>query len=435
MLATIVITVLLATQVGLFVYSLVSKSNQKKCRYVTAFIELGLFIALALCGVIELSFRWYMLIAVLLLQAVMGAVYFITRHKPEKPFRTVKAAFSCIGKCVLLTFAVLPAIIFPQYQLPQATGKYAIDTVSYTLTDESRAEEFSTDGANRKVTVQFWYPQLKNSKQQRFPLVVFSHGAFGYRRSNYSTYLNLASNGFVVCSVDHTYHSFFTKQADGTTVLANMEFVQEAINLQNGRYDDKTTYELSQSWLKTRTGDLNFVLDTIENNARDDEADTVYRLINTDKIGLMGHSLGGAAVASIGRERPGIDAVIVLDGTMFGEVTGFVDGKEVLTKQPYPVPILNIFNEDHYKEGLAIADVYANMVADANALDSRQVIFKGAGHLNFTDLPLFSPTLAKLLGTGSIDSRYCIETTNRIVLDYFNSYFKGEGTLNLSKEY
>ncbi|MBQ5851909.1 MAG: hypothetical protein IIW54_14020, partial [Lachnospiraceae bacterium] len=35
-----------------------------------------------------------------------------------------------------------------------------------------------------------------------FPLVVFSHGAFGYYESNTSTYMELASNGYVVeCSM------------------------------------------------------------------------------------------------------------------------------------------------------------------------------------------------------------------------------------------
>lgn len=435
MLAIIILIVLLAVQVALCAYSLITKSSQKKFKYIVAFIELALFIVLSLCKVIDLSFRWYMLIIILLVQAILGAVFFIAKRKKEKPFSALKTVFACAGTCVVFTMAVVPAFIFPQYQQPQPTGQYAIETASYTLTDTSRKDQLSPDGGNRKVTVQFWYPELKNNEQQRFPLVIFSHGAFGFRGSNYSTFANLASNGFVVCSIDHTYHSFFTKQTDGKTVIVNPQFLNNVLTVQNGQCDDKTSYELSQEWLKTRKSDMNFVLDTVLKNAKEINSGEAYRLINTDEIGLMGHSLGGATAAAIGRERPEIDAVVVLDGTMFGELTDFVNGREVLNTTPYPVPILDIFNEEHYKEALANADVYANMVADANALDSRQIMFKGAGHLNFTDLPLFSPALARQLGTGSIDSRYCIETINRVVLEYFNSYLKGKGTLNLLKEY
>jgi hypothetical protein len=62
-------------------------------------------------------------------------------------------------------------------------------------------------------------------------------------------------------------------------------------------------------------------------------------------------------------------------------------------------------------------------------------VIRGSGHLNFTDLPLFSPALARMLGTGDADSRYCIETMNRILLDFFNYTLKDAGTLSLQAEY
>jgi len=75
------------------------------------------------------------------------------------------------------------------------------------------------------------------------------------------------------------------------------------------------------------------------------------------------------------------------------------------------------------------------MVASKNAIDSHDVVFKESGHLNFTDLPLFSPFLAKMLGTGAIDKVYCIEKMNNIVLDYFNYYLKDGKELNIMTEY
>jgi hypothetical protein len=63
------------------------------------------------------------------------------------------------------------------------------------------------------------------------------------------------------------------------------------------------------------------------------------------------------------------------------------------------------------------------------------VIINGAGHINFTDLPMFSPFLASQLGTGDVDSRSCIETMNQVTLDYFNYYLKAAKELKLQEEY
>jgi predicted dienelactone hydrolase len=354
------------------------------------------------------------------------------KNKKVKIFKKKHVIISGIGNVFLLATAIVPAIIFPQFKPVEATGDYAVKTVSYTLTDPDRIETFSDNGENRKVTIQFWYPE--NAKEQ-LPLVVFSHGAFGFRGSDASTYENLASNGYVVCSIDHTYHSFFTKQTDGAMVIANTEFINNAMAAQNDDFDDQKTFDLTHEWLNLRLGDVNLVMNDILANVEELSTDEVYQLINPEKIGLFGHSLGGATAAELGRERADIDAVIVIDGTMFGEEIGFENGQSILNSNPYPVPLLNIYNEEHYIEATQNAENYSNLVATANATDARQVVVMGSGHLNFTDLPMFSPFLAGLLGTGEVDSRYCIETMNQIVLDYFDYYLKEAKELNLQDEY
>lgn len=432
--AMIILFILLGFEIGLMVYRWSTKSYQEEVR---GMIRIGTFVILAvlrLSGVLVGGFRWNALLLVLFVRALCGAWVFVKRKvRNEKQYKLKYVIMSTIGSSFLLTGAIASAILFPQIQPIKDTGKLDVKTVSYTLTDPNRVETFVNSGENRSVTIQFWYPDTKNDVT--YPLVVFSHGAFGFRGSNTSTFTNLASNGYVVCSIDHTYHAFFTKQTDGKMILTNMDFMKDAIAAQNGEYDEEKTYELSKQWLSLRMADMNFVLDDTLSKVKYDASDTVYHMIDPDKIGLFGHSLGGATAAQAGRSRSDIDAVIVLDGTMLGEKIEFEDGSVVIDQTPYPVPLLNFYNEEHYKEAKKEGIKYANIAATTNGVDAKEVVFKGAGHINFTGLPMFSPFLAGLLGTGEIDSRYCIETMNQIVLDYFNHYLKDAKELTLKVEY
>lgn len=433
MLGVIILVILVGCEIGFTIYCRKTNSYQEKKRNIIHIILFGLVSFLIVIHVIWWGFRAYMLFLILFIKLCQAIWYFaFKRQRKEKIYKKRHVIIPILGSIFLYTFAVFPLILFPGFRPIEVTGDKKVETVSYTLTDVNRNETFSDNHENRKVTIQFWYPSDGNGT---YPLLVFSHGAFGFRGSNASTYENLASNGYVVCSIDHTYHSFFTKQTDGKVVIANMNFINDAMAAQNDAYDDEKTYELSHEWLKLRMDDMNFVLDDIKKQVVNSKSDLVYKKIDINKIGVFGHSLGGATAASIGRERNDIDAVIVIDGTMFGEEEAFEDGMAVLNKESYPIPLLNIYNEEHFKDANKIADFYSNMVATKNAIDAKQVVIKGAGHLNFTDLPVFSPLLAKLLGTGAVDSRYCIETTNQIILDYFNHYLKGAKELNLQEEY
>jgi hypothetical protein len=180
---------------------------------------------------------------------------------------------------------------------------------------------------------------------------------------------------------------------------------------------------------------MNFVIDTIEQQVQASEQDQVFQCMDLSKIGVMGHSLGGATSVAIGRQRVDVDAVIDIDGTMLGEELSYENGVYQFYPEPYPIPLLAIDTTEHYEEGLSYGDLYANNVTLANAVDGREVHFDNAGHLNFTDLPFFSPTLAAMLGTGNIDRTYCIETMNDVILDYYNHYLKGSAQLKLKEVY
>lgn len=352
---------------------------------------------------------------------------------------------------IILAVILIPKLLFTDYEGLPTTGPYEVAQTSAILIDDNRIEAFETDGSNREVPVYFYYPVMEAGEEESCPLIIFSHGAFGYYQSNASTYMELASHGYVVVSLDHPYHSFFTTDTTGKTITVNPEFIQDVMRVNEEDITEEEIIALSHSWLELRLADMNFVLDTIKEAKTDGDLATsnwyvtdetvasdiltILSGTDTETIGLMGHSLGGASSVTLGRTRGDVDAVIDLDGTMLGEELSYENGTYKFYEEEYPIPLLSLSNEEHHLEGEAVGNLYVNNVVLANAKDSHYTYFVGSGHMNFTDLPLFSPPLASMLGVGEADATECIVTMNEIVLSYYDYYLKGEGEFILQESY
>lgn len=352
----------------------------------------------------------------------------------KKIFMIVAVVMAGIGA---LGFFLVSAILFPDYTEPKVTGLHEVANSLYTWTDERRLETYTDSGKNRSVTVKLFYPaDAVPDETVSYPLVVFSHGAFGMIDSNYSTCMELASNGYVVASVAHPYHAIFVEDSDGKKIFADRNFMQQTMH---GIEDMSDACAAYGEWMEIRTGDLNFVLEQIL--ARAKAGEVPFALADPEHIGLFGHSMGGAASVALGRQRDDIDAVIDLEGSMLAEIVGFDEEKELLfyEEEPYPVPVLDVNSRTVYdkcmKDSKESNSEYVNFYVLERAVDGREVIFNGAGHLNFTDLPMVSPLLAKILGVGDVDPLACIENVNAMVLAYFNHYLKDVSELELPEEY
>ena len=208
---------------------------------------------------------------------------------------------------------------------------------------------------------------------------------------------------------------------------------------------------MCSKWMETREADMNFVIDTIKAAAEDgtfgdawffgkgkqDEISKALELTDTAKIGLMGHSLGGATAVTVGR-RDDVSAVIDLDGTMLGEATGVKDGQTLVNEEPYETPLLCFDSESHHndrEEARKTGYTYENNVILDGAADGYSTYIKGAAHMNFTDLPLFSPFLSGLLGKGSVDPETCIDQINAVTLRFFDCYLKDAGAFTVNESY
>ncbi len=427
------------------------KAAWLKTRTVVRLIEVLTLIGVVVVPSTHMKWRFAVCMVILIIRLlVAGIAWLAGRNKAAGLKNRVLIVLSFIFSFIIVTLSLVPAFVFTNYDGLQTTGEFDVKAASAILVDESRTDTFENDGSFREVPVHFYYPDTDNGT---YPLVVFSHGAFGYYQSNFSTYEELASNGYVVAALDHPHHSFFTTDTQGSTIIVDRSFIDEVMHINDADSTEEQIFNTTKEWMKLRVDDENFVLDTIEdakksgtlNNAwyteQADDVLNVLKMTDTEKIGLMGHSLGGATSTSVGRERSDIDAVIDLDGTMLGERISVTDGKYDYYDEPYPVPILDFTKEQDYndREQYEIENAYAyvNDYVIENAKDGRTVVFSGVLHMDFTDLPLISPTLASMLdeGQSEVDNTEFMTLINGIVLNWFDYYLKGEGMLDIQANY
>ena len=397
------------------------------------------------------KWRFVPLICVLAVLLLIAALKWLRlRRREDREKKAGSATASCVVSIVFFGLLLIPAFVFTGYRGLPVSGPHPVGEASAILVDSSRTDPFEQDGSAREVPVHFYYP-ADAADGDRFPLTVFSHGAFGYYQSNSSTYMELASNGYVVVALDHPHHAFFTEDTGGVTVLADRDFLNTAMNL--GSLDDpREEFALYTRWMALRTADMNFVLDTLEaaetGGTLDDAwflsgSDTgtllsVLNMTDTTKIGLMGHSMGGATAVQVGRERNDVSAVIDIDGTMLGEYTGVQDGKLTVREEPYPIPVLEFSNWETYnelEEYLAQGNSYPNDTLMAHAAEGYTVTVRDTLHMDYTDLPLLSPFLGKLLGSGERGPRETMTILNDLVLGFFNHTLKGEGAFTVQEIY
>lgn len=441
----VLLAVFVIAEIALTVLSLTKyRSIRHKNRAIFSGAELALLLLVVLLPVTGQKWRFTGCAIILGIRFLISGIVFLAKRK--RGFKEKSKAGLIVGtifSVILIGFALFPSFIFTGNKGLKTTGSFKVKETEAILIDKTRLEPRENDGSSREIPIHLYYPE---SGAENCPLVLFAHGSFGYYQSNSSLYFELASNGYVVASIDHPYYAFFTKDTSGKLIIVDFDFVKTAVNMQ---YSDdymmpEEDFRITREWMELRTTDENFVLDTLKaaknSGALDDawytksdninaEILKVLAMTDTENIGVTGHSIGGAAAVQLGRDRSDVRAVIDIDGTMLGEEIAFNNGTIEYNPEPYPVPILSLDNARHWKSYAGEnGTTYVNTYCLNNALDAREMHFDGTEHMNFTDLPLFAPPLAKMLKTGEVKPKEFIPELNGVILNYFDYYLKGEGT-------
>lgn len=445
-----------------------------------------LFTASVLSGlllIIHLAVEGYRL-QMILPYCITAAFLIVSVYKCfiQRTGRTISRFISVSASAFLALLLLLTIGLtawFPFFKLPEPTGSYQVGTQTFHFTDKNRNEVFAGDKkGKRELMVQVWYPAqntggektyfipegkkminefanwlkipgilieyLKyipaysykdaevSASNSSYPILILNHG-FSTSRVYYTSQAeNLASHGYIVVSIDHTYSTLATVFPDGRTTYMNTD---EDLIGESVEYRDK----VGQVW----TADIAFTLDQLEKINSGDIPSVFKGKLDLSNIGVFGHSFGGAASYDISYDSR-IKAGIDLDGSLYR-----YHNKESITK-----PFMFIFSEqpfDHYKKAKQ-GYVYTNQELEAHgatreqsdkdiknmkaqvrhlervAKNGGQILYiEGTAHNNFLDQQFFSPLLQAIGLTGKIDPQRCSSIVSAYVLDFFDKYLRNQG--------
>lgn len=333
--------------------------------------------------------------------------------------------------------------------LPSPTGPYQVGVRTYHLIDESREEWFTEDDESdsRELMVQVWYPSTGNDFSQRadymdpvtfswlrnqgpvplvtipkyayrfvqpyiydnvdpiasvsFPVLLFSPGYDGVDAIYTSFIDELVSYGYIVVSMNHPYVSGVTVFPDGRAVY---------IADRPGNFSESAEF-LKRSQ-QTVVDDALFTLDFVEEINRTDTK--LAGIFDCSRVGMFGHSFGGAATLNCCFLDERVQAGFTLDGVVYNEfITGSINAPFLLMCAEQR------FNGSNY-----------DYVWSQFTLDAYQVGVNGSSHYGYTDVGVLLAHMLPLipsstLGFGTVSPLYLIMVTRSFEKAFFDVYLKG----------
>ena len=359
---------------------------------------------------------------------------------------------------MVLLFAsasVLFSFILPMFRLPEPTGPYPVGTSILYFKDSTRSEDAAqASGSPREMMVQLWYPaepshnSLARYREPRetntlssyqseiatnsrldaqiaragspFPVILFNHAWRGRRTNDTFLTEELASHGYIVASIDHTYNARLVAFPDGRVIHG---IAANDIDV----LDSSTPERVRAIWnmeLRKWVADQQFVLDRLEAMNRSAGTPWFGRL-DTEKAGAIGHSFGGAAATAVCAEDRRIRASVNMVGWFFDAIRARGPNQPLLVMDADALKAGETSDPNDKVEAALDAADSADTRASLRKFGGYLLSVNGAAHEDFTDQPLVSP-LQALSHRGALPARQVQSIVRTYVVAFFNKTLRGE---------
>ena len=399
--------------------------------------------------------RWQLYIFIYFLPVI----YFCHIKQKNHIHTSIKVFFTF---WFLLAFMVPYAI--PVFSLPFPQGKDLVGTETFHWVDSSRLEWFTEEKPNdyREIMAQVWYPgtvhqnkkvvpymdfiELRSktiaaagnlpsffpshlnlvktnsylqipckNKDAGLPVVVFSHGITGSRHLHQALFEHLSSQGYVVVALDHSYDCNLTIFPDGRIADYRSEITghPDSIKIRNKQ-------------INTRTKDVIFALNQITKIHHGNLKSNLNGKINLKKIAVGGHSYGGATAIHSAKADKRIKTCFVLDGW--------------ISPVPKPTielglqkPLLSVgrpnWEDSDYPDNY---NLLSKLVSNSSK-PNYNIIIKNTLHLDYTDIPLYSPVIKYVMDVGDLPPSVSHKLINSLIFSFLESYLLDKPVENYNK--
>ncbi|MDQ6768867.1 MAG: family membership [Gemmatimonadota bacterium] len=376
--------------------------------------------------------------------------------------RTLAKAIGILG--ALAAIALAGAILVFSLErrsdttLPTPTGPFAVGRASYLWRNQSATPHpLNPEAPSSELIGWLWYPVSKDSgtalpylpaewlsamqRSERMPFsllrrdvarvhshsvsgtitpqpralpVLIMRGGLGARTLDYTTLAEeLASHGYVVVGFDAPYRTGMVAFPDGRVVTRPPSLNPETLRESEQR---ALASRLMAGWVS----DTRFVLDQLERLNADESTGYLTGRLDLRRVGVFGHSLGGATAAQVCHDDVRCKAGIDIDGLPLGSVVR--DGLD----RPFMFLLSEHGDTTGTESRRVLADIgaiYGRIPADKRVW----ITLRGSRHFNFSDQALLGePHVFRLVGAmGPIDQRRALIVTGEYVRRFFDVFLGG----------
>ncbi len=382
--------------------------------------------------------------------------------------------FAALAVFVLVGLTILFGLLWREHKtaitLPTPTGQFAVGRTTLNWVNNLVTDELSPfPGAKREVVVWIWYPAGSpaaaaeylpapwrialeqhsgvlmskfltrdlslvrthstsdpdvSSQQRSYPVVIMRAGG-GALTTDFTTLAeDLASHGYFVVGFDAPYRTTIMVLPDNRVVTRPPANDPENLPADQA---DRLINRLFPMW----TSDTKFVVSQLEKlNAAEPPGKFTDRL-DMQRLGMLGHSFGGATALQFCHDDARCKAGIDIDGAPYGSVV-----QEGL-KQPFMFML-----SDHSRDlaDPASGQIGAHFQSIYDRLPNGRVFItiRGANHFSFSDQMLLKSHymigVLRRLGFGSLEGRRGLAITTDYVHTFFDVYLKGAAVNQLTTE-
>ena len=382
------------------------------------------------------------------------------------------------ARSVLLGIMAVPCLLWLDHNretvLPTPTGPFPVGRTTEVWSDAAQSDAMvPAPGAKRELLAWIWYPARPSpscsktddylpgpwraaierqrgvlltqfitrnlsrvrthaiqdaelSPQRSSYPVVLMRAALATLVTNYTSLAeDLASQGYVVVGFDAPYRSSVVVFPDGRVIERAPE---NNADLVSGYEQEQLAGRLVEAW----SADMGFALDQLERLNTYDPSGRLSGRLDLRRVGVFGHSLGGATALQFCRDDSRCKAGIDVDGAPVGSVVG-----KGVTR-----PFLFLLGDHGGEADAETRQILANIqsIYDHLPRDRRWWIrIRGANHFLFNDdgAMLKSPPLMWAMRTSGIvglDGGRQIAVTRHVISTFFDVTLQGAPAADLRNQ-